>query len=45
LGVFSFLALPVVDLANFVGYGLWSVWLLIFAAVLVRRGAGQPSQP
>ena len=44
LGVFSFLALPAVDLANFVGYVLWSVWLLIFAAVLVRRGARQPSR-
>jgi hypothetical protein len=43
-GVFSPLALPVVDLANFVGYVLWSVWLLIFAAVLVRRGARQPSR-
>jgi hypothetical protein len=44
LGVFSFLALPIVDLANFVGYVLWSVWLLIFAAVLARRGARQPSR-
>ena len=43
-GVFSPLALPVVDLANFVGYVLWSVWLLIFAAVLVRRGARRPSR-
>jgi hypothetical protein len=45
LGVFSPLQLPVVDFANFVGYVLWSVWLLIFAAVLVRRGARQPSRP
>jgi hypothetical protein len=44
-GVFSPLQLPVVDLANFVGYVLWSVWLLIFAAVLARRGARQPSRP
>ena len=44
LGVFSPLALPVVDLANFVGYVLWSIWLLIFAAVLVRRGARRPSR-
>jgi hypothetical protein len=43
-GVFSPLELPVVDLANFVGYVLWSVWLLIFAAVLVRRGVRQPSR-
>jgi len=43
-GVFSPLELPVVDLANFVGYVLWSVWLLIFAAVLVRRGVRRPSR-
>jgi len=43
-GVFSPLELPAVDLANFVGYVLWSVWLLIFAAVLVRRGVRQPSR-
>ena len=45
LGVFSPLEIPVVDLANFVGYVLWSVWLLIFAAVLVRRGARRPAEP
>jgi energy-coupling factor transporter transmembrane protein EcfT len=44
LGVFSPLEIPVVDLANFVGYVLWSAWLLVFAAVLVRRGARQTSQ-
>ena len=43
-GVFSPLELPVVDVANFVGYVLWSVWLLIFAAVLVRRGVRRPSR-
>jgi hypothetical protein len=43
MGVLSPLALPLVDLANFAGYVLWSAWLLIFAAALVRRGARQPS--
>jgi hypothetical protein len=38
-GVASPLGLPVVDTANFVGYILWSVWLLAFA-VLVLRGRG-----
>jgi hypothetical protein len=44
VGVLSPLALPVIDFANFVGYVLWSVWLPIFAAVLVRRGTRQPSR-
>ncbi len=44
MGVLSPLALPLVDLANFGGYVLWSAWLLIFAAVLVRRGTPQPSR-
>jgi len=44
LGVLSPLALPVLDMANFVGYVLWSAWLLIFAAVVVRRGVRQPSR-
>jgi len=44
LGVLSPLALPVLDMANFVGYVLWSAWLLIFAAVLVRRGVRRPSR-
>jgi hypothetical protein len=40
LGVASPLDLPVVDLANFVGYVLWSGWLVAFAVVLlVRRRA------
>jgi hypothetical protein len=43
-GVFSPLELPVVDVANFVGYVLWSAWLLVFAAVLVRRGARRPGR-
>jgi hypothetical protein len=43
-GVLSPLDLPVIDLANFAGYVLWSAWLVIFAVVLVvrnrRRAAG-----
>jgi hypothetical protein len=41
-GVLSPLDLPVIDLANFAGYVLWSAWLVIFAVVLFvrhRRGA------
>jgi hypothetical protein len=36
-GVLSPLGLPPVDTANFVGYVLWSVWLVAFAALLLRR--------
>ena len=43
-GVLSPLDLPLIDMANFVGYVLWSVWLVVFAVVLVvrdrRRSAG-----
>jgi len=38
-GVLSPLDLPGVDLANFVGYVLWSVWLVAFAVVLIRQPA------
>lgn len=39
-GVLSPLDLPLVDLANFAGYVLWSGWLVVFAVVLlVRRTA------
>ena len=37
LGVFSPLGLPVVDDANFIGYVLWSLWLIAFGVVLVVR--------
>lgn len=37
VGVLSPLDLPLVDPANFVGYVLWSGWLVAFAAVLVVR--------
>ncbi len=36
-GVLVPLGLPVVDTANFVGYVLWSLWLVAFAAVLLVR--------
>ncbi len=36
-GVLSPLDLALVDTANFVGYVVWSVWLLAFAAVLILR--------
>jgi len=36
-GVLSPLDLPVIDLANFIGYVLWSVWLVVFGFLLLRR--------
>lgn len=36
-GVLSPLNLPLIDMANFFGYVLWSVWLLAFAVLLLRR--------
>ena len=35
VGVLSPLDLPVVDTANFLGYVLWSVWLIAFAVAIV----------
>ncbi|MGD9526953.1 DUF4386 domain-containing protein [Pseudonocardia sp.] len=37
VGVLSPLDLPVIDAANFVGYVLWSGWLVAFAVVLLRH--------
>ena len=37
LGVASPLDLPLVDDANFVGYVLWSGWLVALGVVLLRR--------
>ena len=37
LGVASPLDLPLVDLANFAGYVLWSGWLVAFGTVLIVR--------
>jgi hypothetical protein len=46
VGVLSPLGLPVVDAANFIGYVLWSVWLIAFAMViLVHERRGATSQP
>ncbi len=45
-GVLSPLNLPVVDTANFIGYVLWSLWLIAFAILLVahdRRRSRAPS--
>ena len=36
-GVLSPLDLPVIDLANFIGYVLWSIWLVAFAILLLLR--------
>lgn len=36
-GVLSPLDLAAIDTANFAGYVLWSVWLVAFAVLLVRR--------
>ncbi len=35
VGVLSPLGLPVIDTANFVGYVLWSLWLIAFAIVIL----------
>jgi hypothetical protein len=37
VGVLSPLDLPLVDTANFVGYVLWSIWLIAFGVVLLVR--------
>lgn len=37
VGVFVPLDVPGADLANFVGYIVWSVWLLAFATLVLRR--------
>jgi len=44
-GVLSTLDLPLVDTANFAGYVLWSVWLIAFAAVLIRRHRRRSTVP
>lgn len=46
-GVLSPLDLPVIDTANFVGYVLWSLWLLAFAVLLLvrRPGSAATSSP
>jgi hypothetical protein len=47
-GVLSPLDLPVVDTANFLGYILWSIWLIAFGVVILvgeRRARTSPSTP
>jgi hypothetical protein len=43
LGVASPLNLPLVDLANFAGYVLWSGWLVAFGLVLLVRARQRPA--
>jgi hypothetical protein len=38
-GVLSPLGIAILDTANFAGYILWSVWLIAFAVLLLRRPA------
>jgi hypothetical protein len=46
VGVFVPLDVPGVDFANFVGYILWSVWLLAFAVLIWRRSqVERPATP
>jgi hypothetical protein len=48
-GVLSPLRVPVVDTANFVGYVAWSLWLVVFAVLILRQARSatrqQPLQP
>jgi hypothetical protein len=43
-GVLSPLRVPVVDTANFVGYVAWSVWLVVFAVLILRRASSAAEQ-
>ncbi|MFL6025805.1 MAG: DUF4386 family protein [Friedmanniella sp.] len=43
-GLLSPLELPVVDQANFAGYVLWSLWLIAFGVLLLRRAPAEPRQ-
>jgi Domain of unknown function (DUF4386) len=45
VGVLSPLDLPLVDPANFIGYVLWSVWLIAFAVVLLVRDRRRAAVP
>ena len=44
-GVLTPLHLPVVDRANFIGYILWSVWLVIFAILILRHPRSRAAAP
>jgi hypothetical protein len=43
-GLRIFVPLMLTSAAARLGYVLWSAWLLIFAAALVRRGARGPTR-
>jgi hypothetical protein len=45
VGVFSPLDLPAIDAANFVGYILWSIWLVAFGIVVLRRERRSATSP
>jgi hypothetical protein len=47
VGVLSPLDLPAVDTANFLGYILWSVWLIAFGVLILRhqRNAASTASP
>ena len=45
VGVLSPLDLPLVDTANFVGYVLWSVWLIAFGVVVLVRERRRAAVP
>ena len=44
-GVLSPLDLPGVDSANFIGYVLWSLWLIAFGVVVLVRGRRAATSP
>jgi hypothetical protein len=43
-GVLTPLQLPLVDTANFVGYVAWSLWLVVFAALILRQARSSVRQ-
>ena len=48
LGVLVPLDVPGTDFANFVGYILWSIWMVVFAVLIWRRPVpieGPAAQP
>lgn len=42
LGVLIPLGVPGADMANFIGYVLWSLWLITFAVLLLRKPHAKP---
>jgi hypothetical protein len=43
-GVLSPLQLPAVDMANFLGYVAWSLWLVVFAVLILRKARSEARQ-